>query len=400
MKASHCQFGVMWVVGSMLCGYGGLALADEPSESTAPAWYVAVMGSHIQPAADRDARNGLGASFLFGLPIGAGFATEVDLFGHRIRRARPNLDDSDYGMGLDLTYTPKDQIGLPFLIAGGGAVHEKFGTLHPLDDNGNITTVERNSSVHGFVRSGLGFYIPNFYKDFKVAQSQNRNSYLARVDLSWYGVVDGNANSTSRLSNDVRLNIGFQFGRVRNQSQPVVTPPPVSEAVQPPVEPPQQVVAVADEDGDGDGVPDGQDKCPHTPTGQKVDAQGCVVLEVTVLRDVAFDYDSDRLRPEAREILESVAATMRLHPEFKVTVRGHTDSRGTDEYNDRLSLRRAQSATSYLIQIGIEPRYLTSVGLGKRMPIADNSTEEGQEKNRRVDFVVEKYVRPTESWRH
>ena len=168
-------------------------------------------------------------------------------------------------------------------------------------------------------------------------------------------------------------------------------------------------------DSDGDGVVDGKDKCPNTPAGRKVNADGCeldsdgdgvvdgsdkcpTVYAKTadgcpppppplVLEGVQFDNDKATLRPEAFAILDKVAIGLKDWGDVNIEVAGHTDSKSDDEYNLKLSQRRAEAVRDYLISKGISADRLTAKGYGESKPIADNETEEGRFKNRRVELV-------------
>ncbi len=104
--------------------------------------------------------------------------------------------------------------------------------------------------------------------------------------------------------------------------------------------------------------------------------------------DVNFDFGKFTLRPEARERLARVTGILIATPGLKVAVEGHTDSIGSDEFNQKLSEQRAETVRSYLTDSGFPRELTTSVGFGKTKPIADNSTNDGRQSNRRVELVV------------
>ena len=83
-----------------------------------------------------------------------------------------------------------------------------------------------------------------------------------------------------------------------------------------------------------------------------------------------------------------VAEILRAHPDLKIEVEGHTDSVGSDQYNQALSERRADSVRSYLVSQHIDPQSVTAVGLGEGHPVASNDTSAGRQQNRRVELVV------------
>lgn len=109
---------------------------------------------------------------------------------------------------------------------------------------------------------------------------------------------------------------------------------------------------------------------------------------VTFEGGILFDFDSSRLRPGARDDLASFADALSDMPDANVLVAGHTDSVGSEEYNYDLSLRRAESAVDYLNSQGIPEEHLRMAGLGESEPVATNETEEGRQRNRRVELAV------------
>jgi OmpA-OmpF porin, OOP family len=129
---------------------------------------------------------------------------------------------------------------------------------------------------------------------------------------------------------------------------------------------------------------------PFWPTAAhcRATAAHCAVDQKFVLRGVKFEFDSERLTPEALNILNDVATTLQAYPNVDVELEGHTDSIGSDAYNQGLSERRANSVKTYLVGRGVDARRMTPVGYGEAMPIADNNTEEGRDENRRVELKV------------
>jgi OOP family OmpA-OmpF porin len=103
---------------------------------------------------------------------------------------------------------------------------------------------------------------------------------------------------------------------------------------------------------------------------------------------VLFEFDSDVVHLEGRQLLDEVVEISKLCPDVAVEVSGHTDAVGDKDYNIGLSERRADAVVSYLTGAGIDAGRLSAVGLGFSQPIADNSTEEGRAQNRRIEFRV------------
>ena len=106
------------------------------------------------------------------------------------------------------------------------------------------------------------------------------------------------------------------------------------------------------------------------------------------LSDVLFDFDKATLRPGAREKLAKVAGIILAHPGLNADAEGHADAIGTDDYNQRLSERRAESVRSFLVQEGIATEAVSAAGFGESRPVATNGTASGRQQNRRVELVV------------
>lgn len=152
-------------------------------------------------------------------------------------------------------------------------------------------------------------------------------------------------------------------------------------------------------DGDRDGVPDGLDDCPSTGAGTEVDETGCPLEQVQrdleeegrfTAEAIHFAFGSADLRASANSILDEVGRALAQNQEMRIRIEGHTDSVGSASYNQSLSLRRVQTVRDYLVENfdEITPDRLEVQGFGEARPVADNATEEGRERNRRVEFVV------------
>jgi OOP family OmpA-OmpF porin len=174
-------------------------------------------------------------------------------------------------------------------------------------------------------------------------------------------------------------------------------------------------------DADGDGVADYLDKCPGTPAGTKVDANGCpldrdgdgvpdfqdkcpdragpasnkgcpeikaeqkkVLNEAT--KYINFDFNKSTLKTSSYPKLEQMVQILNEYPDYSLSIAGHTDNAGDDNYNLRLSYERAAAARTYMVSKGIPAERIESRGYGETKPIADNKTKAGQALNRRVDF--------------
>ena len=106
------------------------------------------------------------------------------------------------------------------------------------------------------------------------------------------------------------------------------------------------------------------------------------------LSDVLFDVDKSTLKPGAREKLARIAGILGSYPDLQIEIEGHADSTGSDEYNQALSERRAQSVRAYLNQQGVTKPIVAAVGFGESRPVATNGTAAGRQQNRRVEIIV------------
>ncbi len=152
--------------------------------------------------------------------------------------------------------------------------------------------------------------------------------------------------------------------------------------------PPPPPAAPANPDLDGDGVLNEKDKCPNTRPGAVVDLDGCEVEAVISLEGVHFEFDKATLTPEAMTILDKAAGLLEKQEKVVVEVAGHTDSVGSEEYNQKLSERRAIAVKDYLESKGITATRLTARGYGEAQPLASNDTDAGRALNRRVELIV------------
>lgn len=105
------------------------------------------------------------------------------------------------------------------------------------------------------------------------------------------------------------------------------------------------------------------------------------------LYGILFDTDSSTIKPESKATLDSVVATLKAHPDWAITIEGHTDSTGGDAHNQQLSQQRADSVKSYLVTAGVDGSKLTTKGLASSQPVAPNDTEIGRAQNRRVELA-------------
>lgn len=358
-----------------------LAADDRP--------YFGLQGSYVLPDQDRQTADGLGGTLLLGLPLNRYLATELNLFGSQAGRDAGPGSNEQWGAGVDLALHPFQRSSRfsPFLLAGGGALYE---------DRPN------NSRGYAFLNAGGG-----------LLYSLSDRAAL-RLDAKRYRIDDDEAAAGNAHQWDTRINAGVQIAFGGDTPPPVIVapppPPPPADSdgdgvpdsrdrcpntplgsvvdangCPPPPPPP------APKDSDRDGVLDPVDACPGTPYGMKVDASGCAIKTAkVVLRDINFEFDSARLTADAKQSLSKVAEGLRGQPSMELLIEGHTDSVGADAYNLKLSKLRANAARDYLISEGVSPSRLSAEGLGETKPVASNKTKDGRAENRRVEFSVTK----------
>jgi len=260
-----------------------------------------------------------------------------------------------------------------------------------------------DSALVPYVALGIGGYDLDSDREFMANYGLGllyslTDSVALRADVRHLAVFN-----ESNLENNLLYTAGlkFQFGG-REEA-----PAPVAAAA---VSPPTPL------DSDGDGVTDDRDQCPDTPRGVNVDDKGCpldsdrdgvtddrdqcpdtlkgVVVddkgcELKLTLHINFGFDKTAIRPEFKSELEKAAAFVRKHSDIPyILLAGHTDSIGTEEYNRRLSMERAQAVRQALIEdYGIDGSKLITRGYGESRPVASNETEEGRYQNRRVELI-------------
>lgn len=149
------------------------------------------------------------------------------------------------------------------------------------------------------------------------------------------------------------------------------------------------------------GIPKGMAEGGVAVTGRVVEVEkalkdlGAKVTETEIKielpSDILFDFDKYDIRSDAQEALDKVAVVIRTYPGKSVFIEGHTDSVGSDEYNARLSLQRAESVKQWLQQKeSLKDSKFVTKGWGESKPTATNETEQGRQKNRRVEITIKK----------
>lgn len=366
---------------SLLLGHAVAQAAEEVGQA-----YLKGMGTYIFADEDRHVDDALAGGLVgFGYALSDNWNLEVDF-------QKLDLD----GKGS-------------FLDGGEGGSTSPYPDQEQTAINVNLLNLyNRSGTISPFLLLGLGV-VNNDIKgssDSDDLQIQGGVGLLTRLwgerlSLRTDALYRWQDASEGSLS-DVLFNVGLS---VALGAKAVPAAAPVVAAAAPPPPPPADsdgdgVIDSVDQcpntpagakvdargcelDSDGDGVVDRLDECPGTPAGAKVNAKGCE--ESLILRGVYFSNDSSTLGVQDKLVLDSVAGILKQRPNFnRIEVRGHTDSVGSDAYNQKLSERRAKAVMDYLIAAGVSARKLTSRGLGESQPIASNDTPEGRAENRRV----------------
>jgi len=173
--------------------------------------------------------------------------------------------------------------------------------------------------------------------------------------------------------------LGIPFGEIARKAPPKAEPIPVKE------EPKPEPVVVAPEpaDDDNDGVVNDMDKCLTTKPGVKVDSDGCAI---SITLEAHFIYDTATITPTtSMERILEFASFLKMNKEFGAIINGHTDSIGSETYNQDLSQRRADAIKKILVDNGADASKIETVGHGELKPTTTNSTKEGRALNRRIE---------------
>jgi OOP family OmpA-OmpF porin len=316
--------------------------------------------------------------------------------GMKLDSARDTRDDDVWwsvGFGrffgnnfsLDLEYDEFTGTFKDYAVVAPGATYDKWGLsnlglmgryhfgdgqLRPYLAAGFGSLSYRNVGAEGDALSGsAGFGL----------QGKIAKHWSARAQILWREAKEANPyGGSSKRYVDTIYSIGLSFDFGGHE------PPPAPQKAEPPPPPPPP----PNPDLDGDGVPNERDKCPNTRPGAVVDLDGCEVEAVIELEGVYFDFDKATIKPEGKVVLNEAAALLQKHEKVIVEVAGHTDSIGTDAYNQGLSERRANAVKDYLTSKGVKASRLTARGYGESRPVASNDTQEGRAENRRVELVV------------
>lgn len=342
-----------------LLGASLLGIAASPQAQNRPeAWTLTpFVGGYLF-----DSKQDLESAPIFGLRAGYNFNANIgaELFGSYLltesdRDSGPdaNVERNVYRFGGNLLYhfQPTKKL-VPFVAVGYGRYNITVPDL-------NRPKTNKSLAEYG---GGLKYFVSD---DFALrADIRHSIGFSPSVDNVEY-----------------TFGVTWQIGGVR----PV--PPPAATVAEPVVC--AACVIPPRIDSDGDGVEDALDKCPGTPKGLKVDSDGCVITQTIVLRAINFVFDTADLTEPSKTSIDEVYAVFKSQPNLKLEVGGHTDSKGSDAYNLKLSQRRADAVKAYLVSKGANAGNITAKGYGESRPISSNDSPEGRADNRRVEFRLD-----------
>ena len=349
-------------------------------------FYAAPFGTYVHGGGDRNSFDGWGGGLALGKIINEYFNVEIKGFWQQFN-GRPDSKLGSYNQDLgrynadftggtiDLQYFFFRDAFSPYVVAGVGGMN----TSQRFPQGPVFGPVGGQPKYIGYT-PGAGGSVSSFIFETGVgATYEVLDNFLLRADVR-YRLDTAPSSINARIGqnrrpdvfNDLLVNVGFMipFG---DKPQRVAAVAPVDDC--------------ATKDDDHDGVNNCDDKCPGTAKGTKVDEYGCPIK--IELKGVNFEFDSPELTATAKGILNKVATDLSVYPLKKtIEVRGFAslEKESQAEHNLRLSQRRSESVVNYLKSRGVANKMIAK-GFGTAYPIADNSTEAGRIKNRRVELV-------------
>jgi OOP family OmpA-OmpF porin len=327
-------------------------------------WYITGGAGQNFQDGDRGTENALYGTLGFGKFVTPNWSIDAEL-----NYQNPDFEGSDllfsqYGGSLDARYhfITEGRNWWPYIRVGAGAlrVEEEFDAFPDPNSPGEDKRTDLAANL------GVGL-------------QADYDRYALRAEAAYRHAFDDQSvvSPSNNGFGDLLLGVTLLV-KLGNLAPPVV-PAPVA---------PQQTCA--DLDDDGDGVNNCDDKCPNTAAGTAVGPDGCPIPLTIDLKGVNFDFDKDTLRPDGIATLAEAVSILQRYPQLRVEVAGHTDSVGSEEYNQGLSERRARTVYNYLTENGVDSsRLVGPVGYGELRPIDTNDTSEGRARNRRTELNVQ-----------
>ena len=341
---------------------------------------LGVMGTYLEPSDVRQADSDTpGAALFYGIPLQAypGWSTQISAAWNELVRDDQAGNDELYQLGVDvLKHFSASQTLSPYVVTGLAVAYEDVA-----DD-----TSTRPSLGLG---AGVDWQTP-------LRALSLRLEARAVTQENDYEVA-GKATSGRTLLVDGRFGLGllWGFGNAMQAGSDADADGVLDGSDLCPDSPAGVKVdrtgctSLDGRDSDSDGVSDARDQCPGTPPGEIVDKNGCGLQDAVLLQGVNFDFNSDQLTSGAKAVLEPIAELLNGGlSAIRIEIAGHTDALGESDYNQALSARRAYAVKTFLAKRGVSVDRMVSTGYGASQPVADNSSEAGRAKNRRVVFRV------------
>lgn len=293
-----------------------------------------------------------------------------------------NYMEKDWGYGIELGYYLTEQVA----IRAEYARMEMQSKLDGSDVNGNRYGLD----VMYHLPQLSSVYLVGGLKRFDAAQDTTafnlgvgykhffNQNFALYAEANRYQGIDETYGDAG-----IKLGMTYAFGTAAAKPAPTPAPAPVAPVQAAPV------------DSDADGVVDTADKCANTPANHKVDATGCTVFEEKMAAvgdvdiEVRFAFDSAAIPANQISDVEGLGAFMQRFPESTVMIEGHASSIGKDDYNMRLSERRAKSVADMLkTKFNIASSRITSVGYGETRPRVEGNTPAAHAANQRIEAKV------------
>lgn len=380
--------------------WSGASLAVNTEGHEAP--YLFGGGLFELGDSKRDSDEGLGGHIGFGMPLASREGEALEFTVNLLSRDRDSggTDDQRSIFGHWVRDIGGDWMGgaRPFVKAGAGAVQED---------------VLGDDHIHFGIDGGIGALLPLGFRGWAL-----RAEAVAQAQLNDESVPDEDYLLDFQFKLGVQIPLGGGGGYTEPAAEEAPPPQECDTRLVDPVTGRAECIADSDRDGvadgkdtcpstpsgvavdakgctisgvvdsDGDGVVDPADACPGSTTGMVVDATGCLVEQTVTLKAVQFQTASALLTSDARIALDEVARSLKNQKNLNVEIGGHTDNVGNDGFNLQLSQQRAESVRQHLIGKGVAAGRLVALGLGETSPVDDNATAEGRDANRRVEFKV------------
>lgn len=345
------------------------------------------------------------------------------MVGYNLAEGNIGIKGDDHYLGaLEFQYNYKDSKISPEIsvLYSPSADYDGGGdtSITRLLLNG-VYAFDKVGKITPFAKAGLGYELvgseaPRYNEDGLVVDAGAglkvpfAPSWSFKAEALYLAKVSSAHNDNADNNLIAMLGLTYTFGATQTKEAPK------EEVVEEVVEEAVVVVTPKEIDSDGDGVYDALDKCPNTQAGSTVGADGCAIsldddndgvlnendicpntpageavnsdgCPATVNLHINFENNAAEILPSSNAKLDQYADFLKKHTNYSAKIVGYTDSRGSENYNKKLSQKRAKAVMDALISRGAQASQLTAVGMGEENPVADNATAEGRAQNRRIE---------------